>query len=136
LYCPNTPLSIPRLTKFRFLFNDQNISMHHFHTDRVEHWNIYKFIDDLSAYFMRFFNLTIGDQLQNRPDDEKYNENERMNPLLLIDPEYVNWEPQEMVKGVVIIQEDFIQVIKNDYDLHQNLDQKPDITNSTVIRMV
>jgi hypothetical protein len=59
-----------------------------------------------------------------------------MNPLLLIDPEYVNWEPQEMVKGVVIIQEDFIQVIKNDYDLHQNLDQKPDITNSTIIRMV
>jgi hypothetical protein len=35
----------------------------------------------------------------------------------------INWGPDDEVEGFGFIQEDFVQVMKNDYDLHQNLDQ-------------
>jgi hypothetical protein len=46
---------------------------------------IYRFIDDfLSAYFTKFLNYTIGDQLQQRPEDDKYDDGKRHNDLLFI----------------------------------------------------
>ncbi len=85
---------------------------------------LYRFIDDfLSAYFTKFFNYTIRDQLRQRCKDDIYDEGERHNNLLFINPRYVNWGPDDEVEGFGFIQEDFVQVMKNDYDLHQNLDQ-------------
>jgi hypothetical protein len=85
---------------------------------------IYRFIDDfLSAYFTKFLNYTIEDQLQQRPEDDKYDDGERHNDLLFINQRYAKWGLEDDVQGFGFIQEDFVQVIKNDYDLHQNLNQ-------------
>jgi hypothetical protein len=76
---------------------------------------IYRFIDDfLSAYFTKFLNYTIGDQLQQRPEDDKYDDSKRHNDLLFINQRYANWGPEDNVQGFGFIQEDFVQVIKND----------------------
>jgi hypothetical protein len=62
-------------------------------------------------------------QLWQRRKDDRYDKGERHNDLLFINPRYVNWGPDDEVEGFGFIQEDFVQVMKNDYDLHQNLDQ-------------
>jgi hypothetical protein len=77
----------------------------------------------LSAYFTKFLNYTIGDQLWQRLEDDKYNDSKRHNDLLFIYQRYANWGPEDNVQGFGFIQEDCVQVIKNDYDLHQNPDQ-------------
>jgi hypothetical protein len=77
----------------------------------------------LSAYFTKFFNYTIGDQLWQRPEDDEYNNGEKHNDLLFINQRYANWGPEDDVQGFGFIQEDFVQVIKNDYNLHQTPDQ-------------